>query len=53
MLSDAFCLGVQDKHGLGDQLDGSDVRIGTEEDVFELGLLLVGFFDHLFLSRGW
>ena len=25
--------------------DGSDVGIGTKEDVFELGLFLVGFLD--------
>jgi len=26
-------------------LDGADIGVGSEQDVFELGLLLVDFFD--------
>ena len=41
---------VVDPEGLGVLLDGADVGVGAEEDVLELGLLLVRLFDRLLAS---
>lgn len=38
-------VGVEDPEVLGVLFNGANVGVGAEEDVFELGLLLVHFFD--------
>lgn len=38
---------VQDPHGNRLLFDGADIRVGTEQDVFELRLLLVNLLDTL------
>ena len=41
---------IQNEHVLLQRLDGSNVGIRTQENVFELGFLLVGLFDSLILA---
>ena len=46
-------VGVEHEHGLGGRFGRADVGVGTEEDVFELRLLLVNLLDALLLvGRG-
>ena len=45
LLVDPFRDGVENEHGLSEWFRGADVGIGTEQNVFQLGLLLVRFFD--------
>jgi len=45
LVDDATGGGIQDEHGLGGRFGGSDVGIGTEEDVLQLSLLLVLLLD--------
>ena len=42
--------GVEDEHGLSGRFRRADVRVGTEEDVLELRLLLVHLLDGLLLD---
>lgn len=43
---------VVDPECLGVLLDGSDIGIGSEQDVLQLALLLVHFFDRLAVAIG-
>lgn len=44
---------IENEHGLGERLDGANVGIGTEENVFQLRLLLVDLFDSFDTLSSW